>query len=522
VTGKRAIIIGAGPAGLTAALELQRNTAIKPTLIEASRQAGGISRTIRYKGNRMDIGGHRFFSKSDRVMQWWLDLMPVEDGTSKDGELRYKGQQRDLPSATDAHDPQTEDLVMLVRQRKSRIYFLRRFFDYPISLTAATFRNLGLARTFRCGVSYLRSALLPRREERTLEDFIINRFGKQLYLTFFKSYTEKVWGVPCHEISAEWGAQRIKGLSLKGVVTHFLKKIFGRKRSGDIAQKKTETSLIEKFLYPKLGPGQLWEYAANLVCRGGGEIHFGVKIDRIHAEGNKVVSVEGRNEAGERVTYTGDYFFSTMPIRDLVRGLSATVPAEVREVAEGLMYRDFITVGLLASKLAVTEKDGTLLKDNWIYIQEPDVVVGRLQIFNNWSPWLVGTPGKVWIGLEYFCNDTDPLWKLSDEEMAKFAIAEIARIGILRAEDVEDSHVVRVPKTYPAYFGSYNRFDVIRSYLDSFENLFLVGRNGMHKYNNQDHSMLTAMTAVENIVNGVTTKNNIWSINTEMEYHEEK
>jgi protoporphyrinogen oxidase len=522
VTDKTAVIIGAGPAGLTAAIELQRNSAIKPILVEASQQVGGISRTICYKGNRMDIGGHRFFSKSDRVMRWWLELMPVEAGSGADGKLRYQGQQRDLPAAAEAHDPQTEDLVMLVRQRKSRIYFLRRFFDYPISLTAATFRNLGLIRTFRCGLSYLRSALLPRREERSLEDFIINRFGKQLYLTFFKSYTEKVWGVPCHEISAEWGAQRIKGLSLKGVVMHFLKKTLVRGRSGDIAQKKTETSLIEKFLYPKLGPGQLWEHAADLVRQGGGELHFGIQIDRINVDGNKVVSVEGRNKAGERVTYTGDYFFSTMPIRDLVRGLSAPVPADVIEVAEGLMYRDFITVGLLASKLAVTEIDGALLRDNWIYIQEPDVVVGRLQIFNNWSPWLVGTPGKVWIGLEYFCNDTDPLWKFSDEEMAKFAIAEIARIGILKAEDVEDSHVVRVPKTYPAYFGSYDRFDVIRSYLDSYENLFLVGRNGMHKYNNQDHSMLTAMTAVENIVNGVTTKDNIWSINTEMEYHEEK
>ena len=521
-----AIIIGAGPAGLTAAIELQRNSAIKPILIEASQQVGGISRTIRYKGNRMDIGGHRVFSKSDRVMRWWLDLMPVATydgaGDTDEGILRYQGQQRDLPAATEAHDPQTEDLVMLVRQRKSRIYFLRRFFDYPIRLTAATFRNLGLARTFRCGVSYMRAALLPQREERSLEDFIINRFGKQLYLTFFKSYTEKVWGVPCNEISAEWGAQRIKGLSLKGVVTHFLKKTFVRGHSRDIAQKKTETSLIEKFLYPKLGPGQLWEHAADLVRKGGGEIHFGIQIDRIYVQGNKVVSVEGRNEAGERVTYAGDYFFSTMPVRDLVRGLSAPVPSEVSKVAQGLMYRDFITVGLLASKLAVTEKDGAPLKDNWIYIQEPDVVVGRLQIFNNWSPWLVASQDKTWIGLEYFCNDTDALWKLSDEEMAKFAIAEIARIGILKAEDVEDSHVVHVPKTYPAYFGSYDRFDVIRSYLDGFENLFLVGRNGMHKYNNQDHSMLTAMTAVENIVNGVTTKDNIWAINTEMEYHEEK
>jgi protoporphyrinogen oxidase len=521
-----AIIIGAGPAGLTAAIELQRQSGIKPIVIEASHEIGGISRTVRYKGNRMDIGGHRFFSKSDRVMRWWLDMMPVEAGSSQEGQLTYHGMQRDLPQPTSAPDAGTEDLVMLVRQRKSRIYFLRRFFDYPISLTAATFRNLGLVRTFRCGVSYMRSALLPQRQEKSLEDFIINRFGKQLYLTFFKSYTEKVWGVPCNEISAEWGAQRIKGLSLKGVVLHFLKKTFGRKPSGDIAQKQTETSLIEKFLYPKYGPGQLWEHAAELVCGGGGGIHHGIQIDRVQIAGNTVASIEGMSESGERVTFAGDYFLSTMPVRDLVRAISAAgpgqVPAEVVEVSEGLMYRDFITVGLLASKLAVKEKDGSPLKDNWIYIQEPDVVVGRLQIFNNWSPWLVAGADKVWIGLEYFCNDTDDLWRLSDEEMSRFAIAEIAKIGILKAEDVEDSHVVRVPKTYPAYFGSYDRFDVVRHYLDGFENLFLVGRNGMHKYNNQDHSMLTAMTAVENIVNGVTTKDNIWAINTEMEYHEEK
>jgi len=528
-----AIIIGAGPAGLTAAIELQRQSGIKPILIEASHDVGGISRTVRYKGNRMDIGGHRFFSKSDRVMRWWLEMMPVEAAAgSEQGQLRYQGQQRDLPqtaSGSDlnpAPDPKTEDLVMLVRQRKSRIYFLRRFFDYPISLTAATFRNLGLARTVRCGVSYLRSALLPQREEKSLEDFIINRFGKQLYLTFFKSYTEKVWGVPCNEISAEWGAQRIKGLSLKGVILHFLKKTFGKKPTGDIAQKQTETSLIEKFLYPKFGPGQLWEHAADLVRSAGGEIHFGIQIDRIHIDGDTIVSIEGVDEAGQCVTFAGDYFLSTMPVRDLVRAISSTapdkVPSEVTEVSEGLMYRDFITVGLLASKLAVHEKDGGQLKDNWIYIQEPDVIVGRLQIFNNWSPWLVASPDKVWIGLEYFCNETDALWKLSDEEMSRFAVAEIAKIGILRAEDVEDSHVVRVPKTYPAYFGTYDRFDVIRHYLDRFTNLFLVGRNGMHKYNNQDHSMLTAMTAVENIVAGVTTKENIWAINTEMEYHEEK
>jgi protoporphyrinogen oxidase len=517
-----AIIIGAGPAGLTAAIELQRTSEIKPIVIEASHEIGGISRTVVYKGNRMDIGGHRFFSKSDRVMKWWVDLMPVESGADENGRLHYQGQQRNVPAAAAAHNPETEDLVMLVRPRKSRIYFLRRFFDYPIRLTAGTLKNLGLVRTFRAGISYMWSAVMPQRKEKTLEDFLINRFGNQLYLTFFKSYTEKVWGVPCNQISAEWGAQRIKGLSLTGVVKHFLRKTFGKKQAGGIAQEQTETSLIERFLYPKLGPGQLWEYVAGLVRGAGGEIHPGLWVDRIHLEGNKVTGIEAVNKSGERLTFAGDYFFSTMPVKDLIRAIAGPVPADVKEVSEGLMYRDFITVGLLAKKLVVTEDDGSPLKDNWIYIQEPDVMVGRLQVFNNWSPWLVESKDKVWIGLEYFCNDTDALWKLSDEEMAKFAIGEVAKIGILNAEDVEDFHVVHVPKTYPAYFGSYDRFDVIREYLDRFENLFLVGRNGMHKYNNQDHSMLTAMTAVENIVNGVSTKDNIWAVNTEMEYHEEK
>jgi protoporphyrinogen oxidase len=510
-----AIIIGAGPAGLTAALELQRRTGIQSIVLEASHEVGGISRTVQHKGNRMDIGGHRFFSKSDRVMAWWLDLMPVEGGRVK------SGRPSDPCDARGAADANTEDLVMLVRERRSRIYFLRRFFDYPIRLTAGTLRKMGAWRTLKAGFSYMRSALLPRREEHSLEDFLINRFGKRLYLTFFKSYTEKVWGVPCSGISAEWGAQRIKGLSLMGVAAHFLRKTLGL-RSAGLAQKETETSLIEKFLYPKLGPGQLWEHAADLVRKGGDEIVFGAHVDRINVSEGRVLSVETVNDAGDRATYAGDYFFSTMPVRDLIRAVSETPPAEVVEVSEGLMYRDFITVGLLASKLTVIEADGSMLKDNWIYIQEPDVQVGRLQIFNNWSPWLVDNPDKVWIGLEYFCYDTDPIWKLSDKEMIELAISEVAKIGILNAEDVEDAHVVHVPKTYPAYFGSYDRFDVIRDYTDGFANLFLIGRNGMHKYNNQDHSMLTAMTAVENIVNGVTGKDNIWAVNTEMEYHEEE
>ncbi len=329
----RAIIVGAGPAGLTAAIELLRHTGVKPVILESSHEIGGISRTVRYKGNRMDIGGHRFFSKSNRVMNWWLEMMPVEAGAGSEGQLQYQGKQRDVPEPEQPRDPEQEDLVMLIRQRKSRIYFLRRFFDYPIKMSADTFRNLGLKRTMRCGFSYLRTTIMPKREEKTLEDFIINRFGRELYLTFFKSYTEKVWGVPCDQISAEWGAQRIKGLSLKGVVTHFLKKTIVPKPDVDLAQKQTETSLIERFLYPKFGPGQLWEHAAELVKAGGGEIHMGIRAERVVVEGKRVVAVEGVNDAGGRVRFAGDYFFSTMPVRDLVRAISAVegqaVPAEV-------------------------------------------------------------------------------------------------------------------------------------------------------------------------------------------------
>jgi protoporphyrinogen oxidase len=364
--------------------------------------------------------------------------------------------------------------------------------------------------------------------EKSLEDFLINRFGRQLYLTFFKSYTEKVWGTPCNEISAEWGAQRIKGLSLTTAVKHFVKKAFSGKKKGggDLAQKGTDTSLIERFMYPKFGPGQLWEHVAEQICKKGGEIHMGWRVDRIHCsvEGGvrRVVSIDAVNEKGERQTFAGDYFFSTMPMRELVEAMDAPIPANVREVSAGLQYRDFITVGLLADRLKVKEPDGGLLKDTWIYVQEPDVILGRLQIFNNWSPYLVADPTKVWIGLEYFCYDTDDLWKMPDEALKKFAIAEVAKIGILNAEDVSDGHVVRVPKTYPAYFGTYDRFEELREFTDGFENLFLVGRNGMHKYNNQDHSMLTAMTVVDGLVAGHVDKTALWGINTEQEYHEEK
>lgn len=515
-----AIIIGAGPAGLTAAIELQRRTQIQPILLEASQAMGGLARTICYKGNRMDIGGHRFFSKSDRVMDWWLQRMPLEAGAAA-GELRHQGAARAVPLSTAVADPRCEDRVMLVRNRRSRIYFLRRFFHYPIRFDAATLRALGLLRALRCGLSYALAVVLPRRHERSLEDFLINRFGRELYRTFFQSYTEKVWGVPCSQISAAWGVQRIKGLSLSALMLHRLRKVFRSSQPGGLAQKKTETSLIEQFLYPKLGPGQLWEHVADQVRTGGGQIHLGIAVDRIQVEGGRVTAVEGVNTAGERQLFRGDYFFSTMPVRDLIRAFADAAPAEVREVSEGLVYRDFITVGLLAKQLAVTDKDGAPLRDNWIYVHEPEVTLGRVQIFNNWSPWLVRDPEKVWIGLEYFCNQSDAFWQLSDEAIAQRAVEELSRIGLLKAGDVEDAHVVRVPKAYPAYFGAYERFSFVRRYTDSFPNLFLIGRNGMHRYNNQDHSMLTAMTAVDNIVNGVDAKDNIWAIHTEMEYQEE-
>jgi protoporphyrinogen oxidase len=520
--GQTAVIIGAGPAGLTAAFELARRSPIRPLVLEQSRYMGGISRTVNYKGNRIDIGGHRFFSKSDRVMQWWLDVMPVEANGDAAATISYHNQRREVRrDAGAAPDPAVTDRVMLVRDRKSRIYFLRRFFDYPIALSAATLRNLGMARTFRIGSSYAMSLARQIRPERTLEQFLINRFGRQLYLTFFKSYTEKVWGVPCSEISSEWGAQRIKGLSIAKALAHFFRTTF--RRSGGISQKEVETSLIERFLYPKLGPGQLWEYVAEEVKRSGGEIETGWTVDRILSEGNRVTGVCAVGESGARRELAADYVISTMPVKDLVRSLDAGAPGPVREIAEGLVYRDFITVGMLLKRLAVESDSGHGggLKDNWIYIQEPDVLVGRMQIFNNWSPYLVQDPSTVWIGLEYFCYEGDELWRKTDEEMIAFAAAEMEKIGIVSRQDVLDATVIRMPKTYPAYFGSYDRFGELQRYLDGFSNLFLVGRNGMHKYNNQDHSMLTAMTAVDNIVEGRSDKSNVWAVNTEQEYHEE-
>ena len=525
----RALITGAGPAGLTAAYELQRETAVEPVLFEMEEIVGGISRTVEYKGNRIDIGGHRFFSKSDRVMRWWLEMMPLETTADDSIELTYQGKQTDLDAPTNRADPEHEDTVMLVRSRQSRIYFLRKFFDYPISLSVKTLSNLGLVRSIKIGLSYMAVRIKPIRAPKNLEEFFISRFGRVLYGTFFKDYTEKVWGTECNQISAEWGAQRIKGLSITGAILHGLKQLLPKRSSQDIAQKGTETSLIERFMYPKLGPGQLWQEVQRRVTEAGGEVRLRKRVERFVVDRDsdtpRIKAVQVRDLETDQVTEEqGDYFFSTMPIQDLVRALDCDVPGSIKEISEGLVYRDFFTVGLLCDRLAVTERyngKDQLLRDNWIYIQEPEVKIGRLQIFNNWSPWLVSDPNKVWIGLEYFCEEGDELWSMEDGALGAFGAKELASIGIVNEQDVRDTFVLRVPKTYPAYFGTYDRFGELRSYLDEFENLFLIGRNGMHKYNNQDHSMLTAMAAVENIRDGRTDKSNLWDVNTEQDYHED-
>lgn len=494
---KTAIIIGAGPAGLTAAYELVTRTDIQPIIIEKSDMVGGISKTVEYKGNRMDIGGHRFFSKSKVVMDWWQNILPVQKAQS---------------------DP-SDDKVMLTRNRLSRIFFLGKFFDYPIRFNRDLMVKLGSFRMIRIGCSYLKVKLMPIQRENSLETFFINRFGKELYLTFFKDYTEKVWGVSCTQISPEWGAQRVKNLSVFKTLMHAISKPF--KKDSSIAQQNTETSLIERFLYPKYGPGQMWETVAEIIEKKGGIILRNSTVVSVDLNENMVteVAIEGIGEVRRNIK--GDYFFSTMPVSELVEAMGTIVPEPVAKVANGLMYRDFITVGLLVNKLKINNPDNSgLISDHWIYIQDHGVKLGRLQIFNNWSPAMVANSDNVWIGLEYFCNQGDALWEMADEAFMEFAIEELHRLKIIDQSEVIDQTIVRMPKAYPAYFGTYADFGIIREYTDSIENLFLIGRNGMHKYNNQDHSMLTAIMAVDNIINEVKSKENIWSVNTEEEYHE--
>ena len=563
---KIAIIAGAGPAGLTAAYELLKRTDITPVVLEATDAIGGIAQTYNYKGNRIDIGGHRFFSKSKRVMDWWFNIMPVQghpaaDTAEKNHEIDYatevvmrylcpeccekdSKESQDSKDAQDpcfvkkpAPDPEKEDNVMLHRPRISRIYFQRNFVPYPIGITLTIAWRLGISNTTLIGFSYIWAQMFPRKDETYLDAFMINRFGLRLYKTFFEDYTQKVWGVPCSQIKADWGAQRIKGLSLKRAVVHAVKDLLSSEFSKK--QEERETSLITRFFYPKFGPGQMWETVTQQVTQCGGKVHMGKRVvavswqeakeskDSQESQERMITGVKVEDVAtGETEEMECDYFFSTMPVRHLIAGMQPEVPSDVQEVAKGLIYRDFMTVGLLLDKLHVEEKGKQpteSVPDNWIYVQDRGVKVGRIQIFNNWSPYMVSDyKNNVWIGLEYFVDEGDELWEKPDSEMIEQGISELEQIGFLHKENVKDACVLRMQKAYPAYFGTYDRLDTIRDWSLTIPNLFLVGRNGMHRYNNQDHSMLTAMTAVDNIIAGKSDNMNIWEVNAERVYHEEK
>jgi protoporphyrinogen oxidase len=534
---KTAIIIGAGPAGLTAAYELLDKTDIKPIIYEKTDYIGGLSKTINYNGNRLDIGPHHFYTKSERILNWWTNILPLQGAPEIDDlaldrtvELASQSTTREVGSdkiiRNPAPDPRKEDKVMLKRTRLTRIFFMRKFFAYPVSLNYKTLSNLGIKKTIKIGLSYIKTALRHIEPEKSLEDFFINRFGMELYSTFFKDYTEKVWGVPVDQIATDWGSQRIKGLSITKTVTHALKNSF--KRNPSISQKNVETSLAEQFLYPKLGSGQIYGEIARKIVENGGKIHKNHRVNGILTNGDLVTGITVVDEStGEIKEIKGDYFFSTMPVCELINSFKCEIPENVKNVADGLVYRDIIVVGLLLDKLLIKNDTNTpsvndIVPDHWIYIQERNVKLGRLDVFNNFSPHMVKDENKVWIGLEYFCNEGDELWNMSEKDVIDFAISELTKIDIIHPDDVRDSMVIKEEKSYPAYFGTYHQFNLIKEFVEDYPNLFLIGRNGMHRYNNMDHSMLTAITAVENIIKGETSKENLWLINTEEDYHEEK
>ena len=515
---KKIVIIGAGPAGLTAGYKLlQTRSEYDVVILEAASVVGGISRTVKHHGNRMDIGGHRFFSKDPDVNAMWNDLMPLQGQGAKDDLLLG----RTVQPNPGGPDPETTDKVMLLRRRVSRIFYKKRFFDYPVKMNFATIRNMGLFTTFAAGCSYL-SSCIHKLPEHSLENFYINRFGRKLYSIFFESYTEKLWGRHPRAISADWGAQRVKGLSILAVIRDIFAKIF---TSG----KAKETSLIEEFSYPKYGPGQLWETVAEEFTKAGGSLLMNTKVDKIllrNGMAEKVICTQN----GATVEFECDILLSSMPVKDLVDGMN-DVPADIAAIASGLPYRDFVTVGLQVDRLLLKNETklktlSNIIPDCWIYVQDAAVQMGRIQIFNNWSPYLVADPlNTVWIGLEYFCSEGDSAWNMSEAQWVEHGVAELKRIGAL-AEDaaVQDSHVEKVCKAYPAYFDTYSQIDNLIGWLDSnVSNLYCIGRNGQHRYNNMDHSMVTAFEAVKHIQNGGNgSKSAIWNVNTEKEYHEER
>ncbi len=513
---KRVVVIGAGPAGLAAAYELSKHGGYEVVVLEAENFVGGISRTVLYKGNRMDIGGHRFFTKNDRVNALWNELMPIQGAPAWDDRTLGNEKKWNIGGP----DPEKEDNVMLLRHRVSRIYFLKKFFDYPISLKPQTFINMGFLRTMKCGFGYIGSSI-HKREEKSLEDFYINRFGKPLYELFFKDYTTKLWGVSPKNLSPDWGAQRVKGLSLWKALGEALTKPFKKE------QKNVETTLIDQFQYPKFGPGQFYAKMAEILARKGVRFIYDAKVSKVILDENH--NIYGlQTEDGQMID--GDYFLSSMPIKDLFEALGKeNVYQNAFEIATSLPYRDFITVGILLDGLAIQNKTkiktiNNIVPDNWIYIQEKEVKMGRIQIFNNWSPYMVlDREHKVWMGLEYFANEGDLLWTKSDKEFIDMAIKELLFMGLIKNEnDVLDATRIKVKKAYPAYFGSYANFPLVQKELDAISNLYCIGRNGQHRYNNMDHSMLTGLIAADKIVMGDRNKEDLWSVNAEKEYHEEK
>ncbi|MEM1058810.1 MAG: NAD(P)/FAD-dependent oxidoreductase [Verrucomicrobiota bacterium] len=466
---ERVIIMGAGPAGLTAAWQLTGEG--HPVVVWESDPdyVGGIARTVEREGYRFDIGGHRFFSKSAEINEVWRQILPDD----------FRG----CP-------------------RLSRIYYNHRFFNYPLEAMDA-FLKLGPITTAHILLSYLWARLFPLKPENSFTDWVTNRFGRRLFEIFFKSYTEKVWGISCDEISADWAAQRIKGLSLREAVLSALR---GKKGPA------TAKTLIREFSYPRLGPGQMWEAARDLVRGRGSDVTLDRRITGVECEGWRVVAVTGADGAGQAYRQEGDRFISSIPLRELIEAMRPEPPPEVLEAARGLRYRDFLTVCLVVDR-------ADIFPDTWIYIHDPSVQVGRVQNYKNWSPDMVPDPAKTTLGLEYFCFEGDGLWTMPETELRELATREIAEIGLARAEEIEQAFVVRMPKAYPIYDQTYgDNVETIRRWLNQFENLQPVGRNGMHHYNNQDHSMMTALLAARNIHDDA--KFDCWKVNTDAEYHE--
>ena len=512
---KTAIIIGAGPAGLSAAYNLIKNTDIKPVILEKGDVVGGISRTVFYDGSGTDIGPHRLFTKNNDVLNMWLELLPLQGVPPIDDKILG----RNTTVSQGGPDPDEVDRVMLKRIRVSRIYYLRKFFDYPLKLKPATFINMGLKRTFLAGMSYLKSCF-HKVNEVTLEDFMVNRFGRVLYEMFFEKYTQKVWGLHPSEISKEWGEQRIKGLSLWKAVISALSSMLKINHN-------TETSLIEEYYYPKYGCSQLWQSMADYITANGGEIHFGCEVKSFDVQNGNISGVKVINSDNNEQIFLSDIVISSMPVKDLIEGLK-DVPDEIRDISENLPYREYMLASYCCKNVNLPNNTNiptinNIAPDSWIYLQEEDMTAGRLHIMNNCSPYVIDDFRKhVMMNLEYFCSENDDMWNMSDDDFLNFGYEELHKLGILKTkEDILHQKRVKVVKAYPAYFGSYPKFDEVKSYLNSIENLYCIGRNGQHKYNNMDHSMLSGIEVV-NVIKNNLDKQLVWDVNTEQEYHEVK